>query len=409
MAYNSKMNGGNIYKKIYDSAIKFLVPLSTPEVYRVIVNEAINLTNAREGSIFLFKDGKPERVFTTNKKLKKIIPRREGVTYQVYETHLPNMRHKNDLLKVDRRFSEIPIESDLSIPLNYGHITLGVLSVLSKQDKKFTTEDLDTLNLFGPLATLAIRKTQLHDEAKKSIDIRDWFISLAAHELKNPLTSAILTVELLKRSKNLKDLPEYEKIAKLGETLDRLSSLTDELLQVDRIRTGKLEYNMSEISLPHTVTNCIVDSRERYPNHKIKLDIVDKNIIVFGDSDKLTQAFTNVLNNSVKFSQPGTTITVKVQQKMDKAVVSIKDEGEGIREEDLNKVFRQFYRGGSNKEGMGVGLFLVKQIINRHGGSISIKSKVNAGTTVIMNLPLYSPSNAKRTDTRSANSSRNSK
>lgn len=409
MAYNKEMNDFDVYKKIYDSAIKFLVPLSTPEVYRVIVNEAIHLTNAREGSIFLFKDGKPERVFTTNKKLKKIIPRKEGVTYKVYETHLPNMRHKNDLLKVNRRFGEIPIESDLSIPLNYGHITLGVLSVLSKQDKKFTVEDLDTLNLFGPLATLAIRKTQLHDEAKKSIDIRDWFISLAAHELKNPLTSAMLTVELLKRSKNLKSLPEYKKIEKLDETLERLLSLTDELLQVDRIRSGKLEYNMSEISLPDTVTSCIVDGRERYPNHKIKLDIIDKNIIVRGDSDKLTQAFTNVINNSVKFSEPGTTITVKVQQKNDKAIVSVKDQGEGIKEEDLTNVFKQFYRGGSNKEGMGVGLFLVKQIINRHGGSINIKSKVNAGTTVIIALPIYSPSNAKRTNNGRKVGARNSK
>ena len=386
------MNDKNIYQEIYNAAKKFLVPLDTHEAYMTVVKEAMALVNAVDGSIFMFEDGIAKRAYTTNKKLRKIVPRKGGITYEVYNTQLPRLRHREGLIDANPDFRILPYQSDISIPLNYGHITMGVLSVLSHRNKKFTDDDLGILTLFGPLATLALYNAQLHHKAQKAIETRDLFISMAAHELKNPLTLIKLNAQLLERSTNLKQLSEYKRVETILKGTERLNSLTDELLQVDRMRTGKLQYAMADVNIIDTVKQTVRDSRQRYTSHKFSLknSTSKQKILVYADQDKLVQVFHNILNNAAKFSPEGSHIRTMLTADAEQVQVQIKDEGPGISAEVLPNLFTKFYRGNSNKEGMGLGLYLVKQIVTKHNGNIEVNSKLNSGTAVTISLPIYS-------------------
>lgn len=385
------MSTVNTYQRIYDAAKKFLVPLDNKQAYMTVVKEALRLVNGMDGSIFIFENGKPKRAYTTNKKLNKVIPRSDGITYEVYTTQLPRLRHREGLVDANSDFRTLPYQSDICVPLNYGHITIGVLSILSHHTKKFSDEDLGILTLFAPLATLALYNAQLHHEAQRSINTRDLFISMAAHELKNPLTLIKLNAQLLDRNKEIRKMSEYKRIKSILKGVERLDSLTTELLQVDRTRTGKLMYEMNKINIVEVVKQAVDDSKQRFNKCKFTFNNMSgkKIIKVNGDEDKLLQVFINLINNAVKFSPQKSEVQVVISLNDKEVQIDVIDKGVGISADVLPQLFTKFFRGSSKKEGMGLGLYLVKQIINKHQGDVTIESQVNKGTKVSVVLPLY--------------------
>src|SRR5579859_1887249 len=156
------------WKRIYESALKFLVPLSTEENYVVIAREALKLVGADSASIFTYKENRLKRVYTTDKELNKIKPRKSGVTSEVFNTKASFIRNKIDLIEANEGFKDLPFESNIILPLNYGHIAFGVLSVLSKKKNAFTEDDLDILSYFAPLATMTVRRALLLEEAEQA-------------------------------------------------------------------------------------------------------------------------------------------------------------------------------------------------------------------------------------------------
>ncbi len=375
------------WPKIYKSTLKFLVPQSTEEVYQLVVQEAIKLVGAKYGSIFIVKDQQPIRVYTSYEKLYETTLSKGGRTYQAFKNGVPLVLQSDEIYSKHSSLKGLGIESDVNVPLMYGHITIGMLSILSGKGTILTEHDIHALELFSPLATLAIRKAHLYEELTKALETRELFLSLAAHELKTPMTVVAAYTQLLLRAKSLEKSQEHAQ--KIHTELFRLQHLVQELLQLDYTKTGKLIYRMSNFDILEIVNLAIDKFKKTERNHKVIFNgKIKKRTIVYGDHEKIQQVLINVLSNAAKFSPKDSMITIAATRTDSEVIISVADKGEGISKENLKKVYRRFFRGSSNKPGMGLGLYLARRIIKKHKGTMDIQSTPKKGTTVTISLPI---------------------
>lgn len=381
---------------VYHSSLKFLYPLSLKRTFEMIGMEAMRLVEAKYSSVFMMNEGRLRRMYASSPALYEVQARKRGVTYQAYKSGKPVLRKEDELETTHPKFAEIEIGEDLSIPLTYNKITLGVLSVLSERGKRFSKKDIAILKLFSPLAMMALRKALLYNELHKALNERDLFISIASHELKNPLTSIYAYSQIIANKIKKGEMPEMDKVDRLLLEELRLNKIMSDFLEVNRIKTGKISFEMKKINLLEVLESAMESFRNiDKEEHRLRSRFERQKAVVWGDPDKIHQAILNVITNSGKYSEKNSLITVSLKQEEDYFRIEIKDRGSGIPEKDLPYVFDRFYRADNTKnQGMGIGLYLVKYIILKHGGKLEIKSRVNKGTTVSILLPIL---NEKRT------------
>lgn len=374
------------WDQLYEASLKFLYPLTPTKTYRVIVEEAMKLVGAKYGSIFLEEEGKLKRMYASHKLLFKVEPRETGMTQHAFETGETHIRSGNELKKYHEVYDTVIIGSDILQPLKYNKYTIGVLSAMSGEKKGFTKEDVEILNLFSPMAMIAIRKALLYKALKKAISARDLFISLAAHELKTPLTTVYLRTQALAQKVKAGEMPKIEDVEKLlGEEV-RLNKLINDFLEVDKIKTGTLQVELKKCNIKKIVERAVRNFEDMFPEHRVELvDEIrtDKDGLIEGDGDKLLEAVGNVLNNAGKYSKIGTRVGVKLVKIGKRIRVTVTDEGVGIPKNELSKISEQYYKvDRQQKSGMGLGLYLVEEIMKRHGGEVRIESEVGKGTKV---------------------------
>lgn len=375
-------------QNIYESTVKFLASQTLPETYKTAVLEAVRLTQANYGTIYLTQHGILHKVYTTVPPEYRTEPREHGLTYKAFHSGkllvISNDKlNKTQLLRND-------IKSLVLIPLTYHNKPLGVLTLQAKKGKHFTEERLKILRLFGSLVSLTVQKNQLYNEARAALRTRDLFISMAAHELRTPTTTIQGYLQLIKRKLSKKErIPNKWIDIIAGETL-RLNNLLHELLQVDQIKIGQFRYEWRDNSLKGIIKRAIATAEVNNPGYKIIFEdkLNGKKDILFSDFDKLLQSIVNLINNSAKFSPPDSRIKVMLSYENPYFKITIADQGRGIPKRDLPHVFEGFYKGrNSTKGGMGLGLFLAENIVQRHKGFISINSQLGKGTTAQINLP----------------------
>jgi signal transduction histidine kinase len=378
-------------EKIYNSGLSFLTPLTLEETYQLVIKEAMKLVKAEYGSIFLEEDGELKRVYASNPELYKVVPRKNGFTYTVFKEQKPAIFTSEQLDMAHKEFKKIGMRSDIMIPLANRGQAMGVLTIMSLMDQYFNEEDLNTLKLLGPLASLAIRKAQLYNELASALELRDLFISMAAHELRTPLTSingyAQLLFSRLDGEKTVK--VESRWIEQLMYESIRLTNLVKELLSINQIKTGELQYVFKEVDINEIINRSINNCKFIFSDREFTVQKeISGNVSLIGDFDKLVQALTNIIENAAKFSDPETKILVKLCYKKPHVIIQITDSGIGISKTDFNKIFEIYYRGKDHtREGMGIGMYLTKEIIEKHHGSIKIISKKGKGTCVEIHLP----------------------
>lgn len=381
-----------VLEKIYKAGLRFLEPLKLEETYATIVKEAMKLVNGQYGSIHIEKNDNLERVYASDSLLYKIKPRPKGHIYKVFKKRLSLILKTEEVISIHPEFAQLKkVKSALLIPLFYLNKSMGVLTVQSAKKRTFSKKDLTILKLFSPFATLAIRKAHLYNEAKKAVEIRDYFIALAAHELRTPLTALNGYVQLLYNKLEKKQSNEFQLVKYLSQESKRLTNLIQELLEINRIQTGKFHYVLEEINMKDILKKAVDNFSFISPKRKLffKNGLVSRQAEIIGDFNKLVQVFNNLLDNAAKFSAPETPIILEIEKEEDDFIIRVNDEGKGIPKEEQRKIFQMFYKGTSNiKEGFGLGLFLIKNIIEQHHGSIKIKSKENKGTTVEVKLPI---------------------
>lgn len=230
------------------------------------------------------------------------------------------------------------------------------------------------------------------NEQKKLLEQKDQFIGVASHELKTPLTSVKAYAQLVDQSLSA---DEYEGakifIKKTYLYISRMEQLIKDLLDVSRIQGGKMSYHMSEFEFTSFAEEAINDIKQLNPGYNIQLRQSGP-VTVYGDKHRIEQVLDNLISNAIKYSKNEKDIEVSVLKEYKSLHVIVKDRGVGIPKEKVSRIFDRFYRVNEDTpvSGLGLGLFIVKEIITRHDGEIWVDSEVGKGTAIHFTLP-YAP------------------
>jgi len=257
------------------------------------------------------------------------------------------------------------------------------------------TRALERLN-----AELEVRVAQRTSELEASTAAlreadrrKDEFLAMLAHELRNPLAPIRTAVQLLR----LKELPEAHS-ARARDTIDRqvehLVALIDDLLDVSRITRGMITLQREPTPISAVVARAIETARPAIDarQHELVLELADEPLAVEGDRIRLVQIVGNVLHNATKFMKPGGRIVLRATRQGGSAIISVRDEGMGIPPDRIGKVFdlfTQVHGGEGAQGGLGIGLALVRRLVEMHGGTVEARSEgLERGTEIVIRLPL---------------------
>lgn len=228
------------------------------------------------------------------------------------------------------------------------------------------------------------------NEQKTREQKKDEFISIASHEMKTPLTSCKVYLQMLEDSISLSNQKEKIFAKKAAHSVDKLISLINELLDVSRIQNGKLDYHLTTFDFNKMIDAAVEDMQQISANHVIiKTGKIHSNVTA--DKDRIEQVVINLLNNAIKYSPGGKEVTINVSQQNGELKVAVKDNGIGIAEHNLEKIFDRYYRVEDHSihfQGLGIGLYVSCEIIKRHNGKMWAESEWGKGSTFYFTLPL---------------------
>ena len=227
------------------------------------------------------------------------------------------------------------------------------------------------------------------EELKENEKMKNDFISSVSHELRTPLTAIKGWAETLE-DPSIDQATLQKGMGVIIKESDRLSSMVEELLDFSRIQSGRFKLTTSKLDLVAELSDVVLMFTERARRDQIQLNYEEPMDIIpiNGDSNRLRQVFVNIIDNALKYSDGGDSVTVSVSLKDNFAVITIADTGIGIKAEDLPKIKNKFYKANTTRRGSGIGLAVADEIVNMHGGSLEIDSIEGAGTTATISLPV---------------------
>ena len=280
----------------------------------------------------------------------------------------------------------LPVVSYLAVPvISHTGVVIGGLFFGHPKEARFTEEHESLISAIAAQAAIALDNAKLYQEISILNSKKDQFIGFASHELKTPIATLRGYLDIFE----IRDLPIRDFLPKLRKQVDRLQEIVGELLDVSMIQAGKQEYQFEKIDLNALITDACesIGSSGR----EIQIDMPKEKVEFVGDYKKLGHVLANLLTNAVKYSEEGTPILIKAIVFGDDIQVSVQDYGIGIAKEFQSEIFSQYFRttGGRIKaKGMGLGLFISKEIVEAHTGRIWVESELGKGATFFVTIPL---------------------
>lgn len=283
---------------------------------------------------------------------------------------------------------------------------LGALTAVSVEEgRRYIAEEAAVIEELARRCAMLVTAARSYEEvrqaraaAEAAVEQRDRFISTAAHELKTPLAVLLGNAQLLLRRAEQDfalDAVNRRNLRIILAQAQRLNRLVATLLDVSRLERGRLVIPRLPVDLCRIASQLAEELTPTLIRHVISLDLPDEPVLVAGDELRLEQVVQNLLHNAVKYSPQGGEIRVVVQRGENEALLSISDQGIGIPEAELPRLFQRYFRA-SNAEarqmrGMGFGLFVVREIVESHGGTVEVQSVEGSGSTFTVRLPLWRP------------------
>jgi signal transduction histidine kinase/DNA-binding response OmpR family regulator len=386
---------GNKMKEVFNSDITYLA----------ILDHNTNMIN------FPYQDGDDMPPFKFG----------EGLTSQIIQSGQPMLINRD--VDIMAEYNKHGIKqtgkqaiSYLGVPIPVEDDIIGVLSVQSlTQAGRFTEEDKNLLSTIAINVGVALHNAELYEEAKEAKakaeeanEAKSAFLSTVSHELRTPLTSVLGFAKIIRKRLVDKVFPavsvDDQKIKRtmkqVSENLDvvvsegeRLTSLINDVLDLAKIESGRMEWNMKPVFLQDVIGRAISATSALFDEKKLKLQkhVPEDLPLISGDEDKLIQVVINLLSNSVKFTDKGT-VSVEAYLDNNQVIVEVQDTGIGIAEADKHKIFERFRQAGDTltdkPKGTGLGLPICREIIEHHGGIIWMNSEPNVGSTFFFSLPL---------------------
>src|SRR3989339_42094 len=396
---------------------------------QIILRHLVPFTNAQVGAFYLVSSEKKLKricghAFRKTEGIEKNIEFGEGLIGQAASEKrslLIKNVPENYFNKIHSDLGEMSPKSLLIFPIIYenevnGVIELGSFYSFSEYQRAFLDHVSESIGIainssivhkkvqnllerFKALnAELQAQQAELkvaNKELESAVNVRDEFMSIAGHELKTPLTFLKLQSEIRKRNLEKENITAFtnEKLLKMFDSdhkqIERITRLIDDMIDVSRISSGKLSMNLEEFDICPLVYEVVERHHEQliFSGNKIEISSVES---VYGRWDKfrLEQVITNLLTNAIRYG-PGKIIKIKIGIEQNEAVIVILDQGIGIAEENLARIFLKFERvTGMEVGGLGLGLYIVAQIIEAHHGSIKVESQLGQGSSFTIKLPL---------------------
>lgn len=288
--------------------------------------------------------------------------------------------------------------SAMIVPLHARGRTFGALTFVSTTNlHRYGDAELTLARELAQRAALAIDNARLYEQAQTALKQRDHFLAMLSHELRNPLAAVISSVEVMHVAA---DSPST--LERAGEVIERqarhMANMLDDLLDISRITRGKIELRRRTLDLASVVHDAVAACRQLIfaRQHELRLHLPPRPLWVDGDPTRLDQVLTNLLNNAAKYTPPSGTIELTLNEIGGQAVICISDNGIGIAEEDLPHIFDLFAQVARpldrSEGGLGIGLTLVKQLSEMHGGTVSVHSDgLGQGSRFVLQFPLCRP------------------
>ncbi|OYT27568.1 MAG: hypothetical protein B6U97_01100 [Candidatus Altiarchaeales archaeon ex4484_96] len=253
---------------------------------------------------------------------------------------------------------------------------------------------LAALNLLEDLNEEQEKTEDAYDKLKESDKMKDEFMNVAAHELKTPLVPIKGYLSMMEDDiKKYGDQDTEKSLAIISRNLDRLENLIDDILDISKLESGGMKFNMEKVDIAQIINDSVQDMQSfaYQKGLSLELDIESNLPRIEGDRRRLIQVVTNLINNAIKFTEKGS-IWVIAEKKDSEIVVSVKDEGIGIPSDKTNHLFTKFYQVDSSLSrrygGTGLGLAICKGIIEHHWGRIWVESEMGGGSNFIFTIPV---------------------
>jgi signal transduction histidine kinase len=276
------------------------------------------------------------------------------------------------------------LSSLVGVPLKADGRVIGVIHAGTRQPRKFVREDLDLIRLVGDRAASAIERARLlenqrlgREAAEASNRAKDEFLAMLGHELRNPLHAILLAVRLLE-TRVTADKGSERAWAIIARQAAHVTRLVDDLLDVARVTSGRIVLVCRPVNFAERISECIGALRETGQLDRHTVQIEAEPVWIYADPDRIIQIVTNLLGNALKYTASGGNIRINLKAENQRAVLRIEDDGTGIASAFLPHIFDLFARGQGVLErapaGLGVGLTLVKSLVELHRGTVEAAS-----------------------------------
>jgi signal transduction histidine kinase len=330
--------------------------------------------------------------------LEHILPDRNHPIWRVLETKQPLLFPDVplDLLRSIAKNEEhlrlleaMGIKSVMHIPVVMHDRLVAVLStVWCRPGHRYRPEDVGVAQEFARRAALALENAHLYDIAQAAIRTRDQVLGIVAHDLRNPLGTIITAAALLRRGGEERGF--RRPVDAIERAAVRMNRLIQDLLDVARMEGAILTIQPAAVETRQAITDCVDAHQELAAcgSLEMRLDLEEDLAEVWADRDRLFQVFENLIGNAIKFTDPGGHIVVGARSRDREVDFWVRDSGSGIADEDLPRLFDRFWQAENTaRRGTGLGLPIVKGIVEAHGGRIWAESTKGHGSTFFFTIP----------------------
>jgi len=313
-----------------------------------------------------------------------------------------------------RLIREMGIVSGMVVPLSVAGRVLGALTfIAAESNRRYGQDDLIRAEELARRAALALENARVYEAEQHARELaetverqKDHFLSAAAHDLKTPLTSISGLVQLVKRRASGSEIVPASAIggplADVDVAVKRMSSLIDELLDIARQGTGQaIKLRLEEVDLGDVLRAVVEECQKSTRKHELSVNVSQPPVIASCDRSRIERVFSNIVGNAVKYSPSGGRVDVELRREEQQggadgvqqewAVLTVADQGIGIPPAELARIFERFQRASNAPDripGTGVGLAYVQEVIQQHGGTVTVQSQPGHGSTFMVRLPL---------------------
>lgn len=374
-----------------------------------IIDIATDLMECEAVSILLYDEDEEKLRFSASsgsdpEELAKIpVPLDSSIAGEIFTQNktmiINNADEDSRLFKQVGEEVEFVTRSLIGVPMRIKDKVTGVLEALNKTEGSFNNDDIDILSIIASQAAVAINNARLvqslreaYSELSKIHKIKSDFMAIASHELRTPLIHVLGYAEMLQEDVD-------EELSGMADMVMKsalkLQSLVQDMTNMNLLEVGSQELTLQKIPIQQMAAKSYQEMSNQIEakGHTVNLKLPKEPIMINADPDRLEQAFHNVLNNAIRFTPDNGVIEIKAFTDSGKAMVSIKDNGEGIPEDQLERIFDQFYQVASHmtrtQGGLGLGLSIARGLVKLHHGKVWVESAgVDQGATFYIAIPL---------------------